>query len=131
MGEFNVDKTTGDLIDTAGMPETYPASQVTYGNGSVEDALDELTSGNLGTGIDMKPYNTTANQYVCPSDGYLYLYARNSGSRLQATISQALPITTTYSNGIGAITLFLKKGMSIRSDSTGQANDLIEFYPLS
>lgn len=42
MGEFNVDKTTGDLIDTAGMPETYPASQVTYGEGSVEDALDAL-----------------------------------------------------------------------------------------
>lgn len=42
MGEFIVDKTTGDLIPTAGMPDTYPASQVTYGNGSVEDALDAV-----------------------------------------------------------------------------------------
>ena len=44
MGEFNVDKTTGDLIDTAGMPETYPATQVTLSDGvtSVEDALDGM-----------------------------------------------------------------------------------------
>lgn len=46
MGEFNVDKTTGDLIPTAGMPETYPATQVMMSDGvtSVEDALDEVTT---------------------------------------------------------------------------------------
>lgn len=46
MGEFNVDKTTGELEQTAGMPETYPASQVMMSDGvtSVEDALDELTT---------------------------------------------------------------------------------------
>lgn len=46
MGEFNVDKTTGDLIDTAGMPSEYPATQVMMSDGvtSVEDALDELSN---------------------------------------------------------------------------------------
>jgi hypothetical protein len=44
MGEFNVDKTTGGLNPTAGMPDTYPAEQVMMSDGvtSVEDALDEL-----------------------------------------------------------------------------------------
>lgn len=28
MGEFNVNKTTGGLEQTAGMPDTYPATQV-------------------------------------------------------------------------------------------------------
>lgn len=45
MGEFNVDKTTGDLIPTAGMPGSYPASQVMMSDGvtSVEDAVDAVT----------------------------------------------------------------------------------------
>ena len=42
MGEFNVNKSDGSLEQTAGMPDTYPASQVTYGNGSVKDALDSM-----------------------------------------------------------------------------------------
>jgi hypothetical protein len=54
MGEFNVDKTTGGLNPTAGMPDTYPATQVMMSDGvtSVEDAVDDVTSGtftgNLG-----------------------------------------------------------------------------------
>lgn len=41
MGEFNVNKTTGELNPTAGMHETYPAEQVMMSDGvtSVEDAL--------------------------------------------------------------------------------------------
>jgi hypothetical protein len=44
MGEFNVDKTTGGLNPTAGMPDTYPATQVMMSDGvtSVEEAVDEL-----------------------------------------------------------------------------------------
>lgn len=45
MGEFNVDKTTGGLNPTAGMPDTYPADQVMMSDGetSVEDALPKIT----------------------------------------------------------------------------------------
>lgn len=41
MGEFNVNKSTGDLLETAGMPDSYPAEQVMMSDGvtSVEDAL--------------------------------------------------------------------------------------------
>lgn len=45
MGEFNVNKTTGGLNPTAGMPDTYPAEQVMMSDGttSVEDAVDGRT----------------------------------------------------------------------------------------
>ena len=44
-GEYNVDKSTGDLVQTAGMPSEYPATQVMMSDGvtSVEDAVDEVT----------------------------------------------------------------------------------------
>lgn len=44
MGEFNVDKSTGGLLETAGMPSEYPATQVMMSDGvtSVEDALDSM-----------------------------------------------------------------------------------------
>lgn len=44
MGEFNVNKSDGSLEQTAGMPETYPATQVMMSDGvtSVEDALNGL-----------------------------------------------------------------------------------------
>lgn len=47
MGEFNVNKTTGGLNPTAGMPDTYPATQVMMSDGvtSVEDAVDKVASG--------------------------------------------------------------------------------------
>lgn len=44
MGEFNVNKTTGGLEQTSGMPSEYPATQVMMSDGvtSVESALDAL-----------------------------------------------------------------------------------------
>ena len=61
MGEFNVNKNDGSLEQTAGMPDTYPADNVMMSDGttSVEDALDEVTSGltgqhsNITTGVDL------------------------------------------------------------------------------
>ena len=47
MGEFNVNKTTGGLEPTAGMPETYPATQVMMSDGvtSVEEAMSDIVGG--------------------------------------------------------------------------------------
>lgn len=49
MGEFNVNKSTGGLEQTAGMPSEYPATQVMLSDGvtSVEDALDSVRYYNL------------------------------------------------------------------------------------
>lgn len=38
MGEFNVNKTTGGLNPTAGMPDTYPAEQVMMPDGTTSEA---------------------------------------------------------------------------------------------
>jgi hypothetical protein len=45
-GEYNVNRTTGSLEQTAGMPSEYPATQVMMSDGvtSVEDAVGELNS---------------------------------------------------------------------------------------
>lgn len=45
MGEFNVDKTTGGLNPTAGMPSEYPATQVMMSDGvtSVGEAVDVVS----------------------------------------------------------------------------------------
>lgn len=44
MGEFNVDKTTGGLEQTAGMPSEYPATQVMLSDGvtSVEEKIGNV-----------------------------------------------------------------------------------------
>ena len=46
MGEFNVNKSDGSLNPTAGMPDTYPATQVMMSDGvtSVEDAVDAVAN---------------------------------------------------------------------------------------
>jgi len=46
MGEFNVNKSTGDLVSTAGMPETYPAQQVMMSDG-VTNVEGEINKYNL------------------------------------------------------------------------------------
>jgi hypothetical protein len=73
MGEFNVNKTTGGLNPTAGMPEKYPAEQVMMSDGvtSVEEAVDGLKI--LKDVIDLSSYNSISNMYTFPKDGYLFL----------------------------------------------------------
>lgn len=51
MGEFNVNKSDGSLEQTAGMPDTYPATQVMLSDGvtSVEDVLADTGWVQIGT----------------------------------------------------------------------------------
>lgn len=74
-GEYNVDKTTGDLVQTAGMPDTYPADQVMMSDGttSVEDALDEVKSG-LSTLLWTNPTNELAPQTITLTNLQEYRY---------------------------------------------------------
>ena len=67
MGEFNVNKTTGGLDPTAGMPERYPAEQVMKSDGvtSVEDALDELINSKVIASVTadgVKTYSTLLDE---------------------------------------------------------------------
>ena len=76
MGEFNVDKTTGGLDPTAGMPDTYPATQVMMSDGvtSVEDAIDEVSSGldNVIT-KSLSVSNRSFTDFDTAVDGGLYI----------------------------------------------------------
>lgn len=57
MGEFNVDKSTGDLLETAGMPSEYPATQVMMSDDvtSVEDRLDNIRCGIFENAPSVQP----------------------------------------------------------------------------
>lgn len=61
MGEFNVDKTTGGLDPTAGMPESYPASQVMMSDSvtSVEDAFAGIIAGTVSVTAESGAYGYT------------------------------------------------------------------------
>ena len=86
MGEFNVNKTTGELNPTAGMPETYPAEQVMMSDGttSVEDAMGDKVTVN----------GTTCNMAIIPRVSVTF----NSGA---GSIDLSSHIPTGYRGSIG------------------------------
>jgi len=125
MGEFNVNKSTGDLVSTAGMPETYPAQQVMMSDGvtSVEEKIDAHNV-STNTRVDITDY-TSQNPYKCPCDGYV---------RLDITTGQKY-ISIDNVNMAGGIfsnetsfTLLVKKGMEL-APSTGNGTFVLYFYP--
>lgn len=138
MGEFNVNKTTGGLDPTAGMPETYPADQVMMSDGvtSVEEAVDELAENvstlsnrvgahTFGTAVNVATY-TAANKYTCPSDGYIRY--ETSGSAPTAAIYMGGKMYG-YVNTATAGNIFVKKGAKIHCTTVN--NTTVEFIPLS
>lgn len=71
MGEFNINKSDGSLEQTAGMPETYPATQVMMSDGetSVEDALSSYHVVKSVTADGTKTYKQLINSLF---DGVTY-----------------------------------------------------------
>ena len=116
MGEFNVDKTTGGLEQTAGMPSEYPATQVMMSDGvtSVEDALDGLTGKHAVS-------NTTSSltkdtEFECPSDGYLFIFYNTnclvSLKTKDVTGTNNIIIRQNLTaSGSSVFPLFVRKGM--------------------
>lgn len=90
MGEFNVNKSTGGLEQTAGMPSEYPATQVMLSDGvtSVEDAVDEISK--IGyfdcniSGSGITQYNFTNDK---PSDVGTILSALAVGGNNGAVVT--------------------------------------------
>lgn len=144
MGEFNVDKTTGGLNPTAGMPDTYPAEQVMMSDGvtSVEDAVDgvvERMSVNAlaaqGTALT---YDT---EYVATADGYMRgivnegsaKYIILFGKRTNGTWFQ---LAQASGGAVGAavtanVTIFIPKGMSVKFSGSASADTSCAFVPLA
>ena len=115
MGEFNVNKSTGGLNPTAGMPETYPAEQVMLSDGvtSVEDAL---TANSLGTRVEITSH-TQANPYTAPSDGYFLIYLHPGTSGYGCIESTACAIGGEYYDTDNThnirLGLYVRKGMHL------------------
>ena len=117
MALANVMRVDEGKVIAPGMPKTYPASQVTYRNGSVKDALDEVNANNLGNRGDITAYTTS--KYVVPSDGYLYLIAGSTSTTYisaevyGANESNKIITTATFSHSNTYNSLYVKKGMKI------------------
>ena len=134
MGEFNVDKTTGGLEQTAGMPSEYPATQVMMSDGvtSVEEAIE---ANNLGVAIDISNA-TQSNPFTASSDGYVCMNTGSNdafcviaicGNNMQASI----PKSVCFTNGHNMYdTIFIRKGMKVyKGQFTGTL--AINFIPLA
>ncbi len=64
-------------------------SIATIGDGTVTGAIDTLytvfTKNEMGSNVYLDTYNSQANQYVCPADGYIRLDLNNS-QNLKGTV---------------------------------------------
>ena len=92
-----------------------PASDVTYGSGSVEDALDGITAHTLGSAVDLAGYSSS-NKYVCPSDGYVTVFVTGSGTAIANLGSNLISCTD---NGNIAIPVFVRKGQEVYPTLSG------------
>ena len=108
------------------------AEDVTYGNGSVKDALDGLTSNNIGSGVAL----TAGTAYTTPSNGYIQIYVRANSEIDLSVLSSGnnngvrFDVINTASSGIYQFT-YVTKGLRILwSASTAANNGWVSFHPL-
>ena len=103
---------------------TFPANKVVLtGGGNVEDRIN-ANAVTVGTRVNISAYTST-NPYTCPKDGYVTIYAANSGQggRIENGNITLMILTTQTSS------LYVKKGMSIYPQLSGGAEAY--YYPLS
>ena len=102
-----------------------PASDVTYGSGSVEDALDELTTKtnfSVGSGIALSANTPVA--ITTPSDGYLIIYSTNTDTRVLIAPNSALTfsfcIAQAQSSSLwGFDSIYIRKGATVYVSASG------------
>ena len=115
---------------TDGNYSPLPARQVSYKNGSVEDALDGLTDYSYGTYVDLGD-TSSASPYIAPSDGILWVdYPYNTTGYIYVNVNGFQLHTSKMRSGAAYTwTLPVRKGMSIYKDQTSVANPSILFVP--
>lgn len=129
MGEFNVNKTTGGLNPTAGMPETYPAEQVMMSDG-VTSVEDRISANTMSVPTDI-PYNTL---YIAPNDGYVRI--GGSSGTITGDIKILASDNQEYSmeriiNQYEFKSIFVRKGMKVKWVSDPANKAVCRFYSLS
>ena len=112
------------------------ADEVSYGSGTVKDALDKLTANNGVAGVDLSSYSTSSNKYTFPSDGYVVesIGAQTGGKCIvtiygangAAAASLCLNATFNYQSS----SVFVRKGMSCYVYSR-DSNVTVEFRGLT
>jgi hypothetical protein len=119
----------GGLIPT---PTVISAENVTYEEGvSVKDALDDLTSSNIDSGVAL----TAGTTYVAPSNGYLQIYIRansevdlsilSSGDNNGVRFDVVSPTTGSMYHVI-----YVTKGLRILWTAATANNGLVSFKSL-
>jgi hypothetical protein len=109
------------------------AEDVTYGSGSVKDALDELNSSNSGGKITL-----STTPYEAKTDGYIWIYMTNQGSTYDVNLRSKDDVTVAVLRGQASIgyeyhSIYVKKGMKIVCGSAQSltGGDTVWFMPLT
>ena len=112
------------------MPASYPSANVSYGSGSVEDALDGLTDYSYGTYIDIGD-TSSSNTFTAPSDGVILIdYAYNTTGYIYINVNGIqLHSSKMHSGAAYTWALPVRKGASIYKDQTSVTNPAILFIP--
>lgn len=131
MGEFNVNKNDGSLVQTAGVPDTYPASQVTYEDTNLNDVLDTMKNHTISSSTAVTlTYNTP---YTTTSDGYFKFGAAvGAGNYVSCYVDAEYLFLLPATSGAAAYgSLYVRKGTVIKfsGGSSGTTNGT--FYPLA
>ena len=107
------------------------ADNVSYGSGSVEDALDDLTSNNM----DAPELVTAGTAYTTPSNGYIQIYVKANSEIDLSVLSSGnnngvrFDVINTASSGIYNFT-YVTKGLRILWSASTANNGAVSFSPL-
>lgn len=98
---------------------------------AITSDLSELTKSSFGDSINITSYTSTA--YICPSDGYVKIYAEGTtvGNKVQLEIngiSAACTVRCLIANYADSASVFVKKGMQLK---VSVINGYAIFYPLA
>lgn len=117
--------TIGDITQTGVTGSSVAAQLETVG-----DQLEELTANNV-IGIDISAYNSDANQYTAPTDGYVRFELRNENQYFYLNVNNSTLLGgegQQVTNANDYKCAFIRKGMRIFYSGTVQT---AVFYSLS
>ena len=135
MPRYNVEIENGQkvLVDYS-KPPVLDASEVSYGNSTVDAELDDIKSTIskhlLTSGVSL----TDNTDYTCQSDGCFRIFANYSSNDSCVGYIDGVPMmsirnaTTGGNNGPNYSSIFVRKGTVIKVSGTGTFSGI--FYPL-
>lgn len=104
--------------------EDLPSEYVTYGSGTVKDALDDLrgTEYKSNSIVNISAYNSNENCYVCPSEGYVRV-----GTSGDAMFMNNAGIIESAGN---SVSVYVHKGAKVYGKNGSSNASSLRFIPL-